>query len=67
MWLPPTQAGGQVLGSTFIDGDHMVLADPTRRQLHLLYQNSQVNEQLCLIFPNIYALTYTSGAFPKLN
>ena len=26
MRLPPTQAGGQVLGNTFIDGAHMVLA-----------------------------------------
>jgi hypothetical protein len=25
MRLPPTQAGGQVLGNTFIDGAHMVL------------------------------------------
>jgi hypothetical protein len=30
MRLLPTQAGGQVLGSTFIDGAHMVLAGPTR-------------------------------------
>jgi hypothetical protein len=43
MRLPPTQAGGQVLGNTFIDGAHMVLAGPTRGQLHLLYQNSEVN------------------------
>jgi hypothetical protein len=35
--LPPTQAGGQVLGNTFIDGAHMVLAGPARGQLHLLY------------------------------
>jgi hypothetical protein len=33
MWLPPTQAGGQVLGNTFIDGAHMVLAGPARGQL----------------------------------
>jgi hypothetical protein len=37
MRLPPTQAGRQVLGNTIIDGAHMVLAGPTRRQLHLLY------------------------------
>ncbi len=44
MWLPPTQAGGQVLGNTFIDGAHMVLAGHTKGQLHLLYQNFEVNE-----------------------
>jgi hypothetical protein len=36
MRLPPTQAGGQVVGNTFIDGPHMVLAGPTRGQLRLL-------------------------------
>jgi hypothetical protein len=50
MWLPPTQAGGQVLGNTFIDGAHMVLAGPARGQLHLLYQNSKVNEQFVSYF-----------------
>jgi hypothetical protein len=50
MRLPPTQAGGQVLGNTFIDGAHMVLAGPARRQLHLLYQNSEVNEQFVSYF-----------------
>jgi hypothetical protein len=45
MWLSPTQAGGQVLGNTFIDGAHKVLAGPARGQLRLLYQNSEVNEQ----------------------
>jgi hypothetical protein len=30
MRLPPTQAGGQVLGNTFINGAHMVLAGPAR-------------------------------------
>ncbi len=50
MWLPPTQAGGQVLGNTFIDGAHMVLAGHARGQLHLLYQNSEVNEQFVLYF-----------------
>ena len=44
MQLPPTQAGGQVLGNTFIDGAHMLLAGPARGQLRLLYQNSEVNE-----------------------
>ncbi len=43
MWLPPTQ--DRVLGNTFIDGAHMVLTGLARRQLHLLYQNSEVNEQ----------------------
>jgi hypothetical protein len=50
MRLPPTQAGGQVLGNTFIDGAHMVLAGPARGQLRLLYQNSDVNEQFMLYF-----------------
>ncbi len=50
MQLPPTQAGGQVLGNTFIDGAHMVLAGPARGQLHLLYQNSKVNEQYVSYF-----------------
>ncbi len=50
MQLPPTQAGVLVLGNTFIDGAHMVLVDPARRQLHLLYQNSGVNEQFVLHF-----------------
>jgi hypothetical protein len=40
MRLPPTQAGEQVLGNTFIDGAHMELAGPTRGQLRLMYQNS---------------------------
>jgi hypothetical protein len=50
MWLPQTQAGGQALGNTFIDGAHMVLAGPSRGQLHLLYQNSEVNEQFVSYF-----------------
>ncbi len=50
MRLPPTQAGVLVLGNTFIDGAHMVLAGPTRGQLRLLYQNSEVNEQLVSYF-----------------
>jgi hypothetical protein len=50
MRLPPTQAGGQVLGNTFIDGAHMVLAGDARRQLRLLYQNSEVNEQFMSYF-----------------
>ncbi len=50
MWLPPTQAGGQVLANTFIDRAHMVLAGPGRGQLHLLYQNSEVNEQFVYYF-----------------
>ncbi len=50
MQLPPTQAGGQVLGNTFIDGAHTVLAGPARGQLHLLYQNPEVNEQLVYYF-----------------
>ncbi len=48
MWLSPTQAGGQVLGNSFIDGAHMVLAGPARG--HLLYQNSEVNEQCVSYF-----------------
>jgi hypothetical protein len=50
MRLPPTQTGGQVLGNTFIDGAHMVLASPARGQLRLLYQNSEVNEQFVSYF-----------------
>jgi hypothetical protein len=50
MQLPPTQAGGQVLGNTFIDGAHMVLAGPARGQLHLPYQNYEVNEQFVSYF-----------------
>jgi hypothetical protein len=50
MQLPQTQARGQVLGNTFIDGAHMVLAGPARGQLHLLYQNSEVNEQFVSYF-----------------
>jgi hypothetical protein len=50
MQLPPAQAGGQVLGNTFIDGAHMVLAGPTRGQMRLLYQNSEISEQFMLYF-----------------
>jgi hypothetical protein len=50
MRLPPTQARGQVLGNTFIDGAHMLLAGPARGQLCLLYQNSEVNEQFVSYF-----------------
>ncbi len=50
MRFPPTQSGGQVLGNTFIDGAHMVLAGPARGQLHLLYQNSEVNENFVSYF-----------------
>jgi hypothetical protein len=50
MRLSPTQAGGQVLGNTFIDGAHMVLAGPAKGQLRLLYQNSEVDEQFVSYF-----------------
>jgi hypothetical protein len=50
MRLPPTQAGGQVLGNIFIHGAHMVLAGLIRGQLRLLYQNSEVNEQFVSYF-----------------
>ncbi len=50
MRFPPTQAGRQVLGNTFFDGAHMVLTGPTRGLLHLLYQNSEVIEQLVSYF-----------------
>jgi hypothetical protein len=50
MWLPPTQAGGQALGNTFIDGAHMVLAGPPRGQLRLPYQNFEVNKQFVSYF-----------------
>jgi hypothetical protein len=68
MWLPPTQAGGQVLGNTFIDGAHMVLAGPARGQLHLLYQNSEGNEQFVSYFAkclcaHIYQYLYKERHF----
>jgi hypothetical protein len=50
MRLPPTQAGGQVLGNTFVDGAHMVLAGPASGQLRLLYKNSEDNEQFVSYF-----------------
>ncbi len=50
MWFPPTQAGGQVLGNTFIDRAYMVLVGSARGQLHLLYQNFEVNEQFLSYF-----------------
>jgi hypothetical protein len=50
MRLPLSQAEGQVPGSTFIDGAHMVLAGPARGQLHLLYHYSEVNEQFVSYF-----------------
>ncbi len=48
--LPPTQARVLVFGNTFIDGAHIVLEDPVRGQLRLLYQNSEVNEQFVSYF-----------------
>jgi hypothetical protein len=45
MHFLPSQAGVLVLGNTFIDGAHMVLACPARGQLRLLYRDSKVNEQ----------------------
>jgi hypothetical protein len=50
MRLPPTQVGVLVLGNTFIDEAHIVLAGPTRGQLRLLYQNSEVKEQFVSYF-----------------
>ncbi len=50
MQLPPTQDGVLVLGNTFIDGAHMVSLSPARGRLHLLYQNSEVNEQFVSYF-----------------
>jgi hypothetical protein len=50
MRLPLTQARALVLGNTFIDGAHMVVVGPTRGQLHLLSQNSEVDEQFVLYF-----------------
>ncbi len=65
IWLPPTQAGVLVLGNTFIDGAHMVLAGPARGQLHLLYQNSEVNKQFVSYFAEFSAHTYTSISAKK--
>ncbi len=59
----PTQAGGQVLGNTFIDGAHMVFAGPARGQLHLLYQNSEVNEQ----FVSYYAKCLCAHIYQYLH
>jgi hypothetical protein len=70
MQLPPTQAGGRVLGNKFIDGAHMVLAGPARGQLHLVYQNSEVNEQFvsyfaeCL-YSHIYQYLYKEKHFTR--
>jgi hypothetical protein len=50
MRLHQTQSGVLVLGNTFIDGAHMVLAGTARGQLRLLYQNSEVNEQFVSYF-----------------
>jgi hypothetical protein len=50
MWLPPTQDRVLILGNTLTDGAHMVLAGPAREQLHLLYQNSEANEQFVFYF-----------------
>jgi hypothetical protein len=50
MQLPSTQARGQELGNTFIDGAHMVLAGLTRGQLHLLYQHFELNEHFVPYF-----------------
>jgi hypothetical protein len=50
MQLTPTQARVLVLGNTFIDGTHMVLAGSAKGQLRLLYQNSEVNEQFVSYF-----------------
>jgi hypothetical protein len=67
MRLPPTQAGGQVLGNTFIDGAHMVLAGPARGQLHLLYQNSEVNEQFMSYFAECLCAHINQWSIPKNN
>jgi hypothetical protein len=48
--LLPTQARVLIFGNTFIDGAHMVLVGPAMGQLHLLYQNSEVNEQFVSYF-----------------
>jgi hypothetical protein len=50
MQLPPTQAGAVVLGNTFIDEAHVELAGPTRGELCLLSQNSEINEQFVPYF-----------------
>ncbi len=58
MQLPPTQAGGWVLGNTFIDGAHMVLAGPaTGDNCVFCTRTLKLMRSLCLTLPNIYALT----------
>jgi hypothetical protein len=61
MWPPPTQAGGQVLGNTFIDGAQWYLrALPGDNWCVFCTRNLKLMSSLCLTFPNVYALTYTS-------
>ena len=60
MQLPPTQAGGQVLGNTFIDGAHMVLAGLPGDTCIFCTRILKLMNSLRLTLPNVYALTYTS-------
>jgi hypothetical protein len=59
MQLPPAQAGGQVLGNTFIDGAHMVLAGPARDNYVFCTRILKLMSSSCFTLPNVYALTYT--------
>jgi hypothetical protein len=60
MRLPPTQAGGQILGNTFIDGAHMVLASPASDNCIFCTRTLKLMSSLCLTLLNGYVLTYTS-------
>ncbi len=60
MQLPPTQAGGQVLGNTFIDGAHMVLVGTAGDNCVFCTRILKLMSSSCLTLPNFYAFTYTS-------
>jgi hypothetical protein len=60
MRLPPTQAGGQVLGNTFIDRAHMVHAGPAGDSCIFCARILKLMSSSCLTLLNVYALTYTS-------
>jgi hypothetical protein len=53
MRLPPTQVGGQVLGNTFIDGAHMVLAGPARGHCVFCSRILKLISSLRLTLPNV--------------
>ncbi len=60
MRLPPTQAGGQVLGNTFIDGLIWYLRAPPGDNCIFCTRILKLMSSLCLTLPNVDALTYIS-------